>query len=159
VTSSAPRRSDARGIADFDGNGSDDLVWRRGTGALVVWLLDGGAPSATIDLAVDADVVGAGDFDGDGVAELALRDATGSVSRAAAERREPTLGPTDLADAGAFAAAGRSDLDDDGTEELVLANASAIRIAALPGDRAARARARSPWQLGAAAACPSPLPS
>ncbi len=131
-------------VADFDGNGSDDLVWRT-AGGLVAWLFAGGAPSTTIELAVDADVIGAGDFDGDGAAELALRDATGRVYVLHPNAAEPTLEPTDLADASAFGAVGAVDLDRDGSEELVLASASAIRIAGLPGGELLPLAPDSPW--------------
>src|SRR4029453_15388101 len=68
------------GIADFDANGSDDIAWRASTGALVLWMMDGGRATASVEVAlsIDSDVIGIGDFDGDGPAEVATRDPGGN---------------------------------------------------------------------------------
>ncbi len=56
-------------VADFDGDGGSDLLWRNtATGENVIWLMDGTAYRANAVLStVDADweIVGAGDFNGD----------------------------------------------------------------------------------------------
>ena len=138
------------GIADFDANGSDDIAWRASTGALVLWLIDHGSLAATVDVALPSlfDPIGAGDFDGNGVAEIALRNRNGTVYVVHPLIALPQLESTDLANASLWAPVGdASDLDGEGSDELVLATAGAIRIASLPGDQVMSLEPESPWQL------------
>lgn len=74
ATSLSPTR------VDFDGDGRSDLIWRHGgTGANLMWLMDGGArrsgsgslPSITN---LNWRMVNAADFDGDGKADILWRD-------------------------------------------------------------------------------------
>jgi hypothetical protein len=55
--------------------------------------------------------------------------------------------PTDLANTSLWAPVGAADLDGDGSDELALSTAGAIRIAALPGDQVLSLEPESPWQL------------
>ncbi len=137
------------GIADFDGNASDDVAWRATTGALVVWLMEGGSAGASVQVALPTDfqMIGAGDFDGSGAAELALRGPSGSVYLLHALATSPAFEATDLANALAWRTAGAVDLDRDGSEELVLVGTDAIRIAGLPGEELLALDPASPWQL------------
>ena len=137
------------GIADFDGNGSEDVAWRASTGALVIWLLDGGNLTATVEVALGSglDPIGAGDFDGDGVAEIALRSRNGTVYVVHPLIALPRLVSTDLANASLWTAVGAADLDGDGSDELVLATAGAIEIARLPGNQVLALEPESPWSL------------
>src|SRR5690606_37941812 len=65
-------------VADFDGNGTADIWWRRSTdSAVIIWLMNG-APIVTSQGqgVFDANewiVEGADDMDGDGDADLLLR--------------------------------------------------------------------------------------
>jgi VCBS repeat protein/acetyl xylan esterase AXE1 len=72
------------GTGDFNGDGRADLVWRnQETGAVVLWLLDGGTILARPELdtmPLTWEIVGTGDFNGDGRAELVWRNQeTGTV--------------------------------------------------------------------------------
>jgi FG-GAP-like repeat len=68
---------------DFNGDGKDDLIWRRGDGAFTEWLgqPNGGFVSndanAWTALPTSWRVVGSGDFDGDGRDDLIWRDDRG----------------------------------------------------------------------------------
>jgi hypothetical protein len=93
------------------------------------------------------DPIGAGDFEGNGVAEIALRNRNGTVYIVHPLVAAPQLESTDLANASLWAPVGDADLDGDGSDELVLATAGAIRIASLPGDQVTALETESPWQL------------
>jgi hypothetical protein len=137
------------GVADFDGNGSDDIAWRASTGSLVVWLMDGGNLSASVEVALPGGLVtiGVGDFDGNGQAEVALRSQNGTVYLVHPLVASPQLQSTDLTNAAIWTPVGHADLDSDGSDELVLATAGAIRIASLPGGQILAQEPESPWTL------------
>ena len=66
-------------VADFNGDGKADLLWRNNTtGANTLWHMDGGNQAATVALERIADtkwkVVGTGDYDGDGKADILWRN-------------------------------------------------------------------------------------
>jgi hypothetical protein len=67
-------------IADFDGNGNDDILWRNiSTGENYIYFMNGTTISSEgyIRSVVPAwTVVGAGDFDGDGKADILWRNAS-----------------------------------------------------------------------------------
>jgi hypothetical protein len=70
------------GTGDFDGDGFDDILWRKDTGDLAIWLMQG----ATIKQAhgfglihTDWSVALTGDFDFDGKSDILWRK-TGSVT-------------------------------------------------------------------------------
>jgi uncharacterized repeat protein (TIGR01451 family) len=72
-----------RPIADFDGDGHEDLLWRNTTtGAVVVWYMNGAtvANTATISPSRGADltwqIAGVGDFDGDAKPDIVWRNQT-----------------------------------------------------------------------------------
>jgi hypothetical protein len=135
-------------IADFDGNGSDDVAWRSATG-VSIWLTNGSGAAASVDvaLAADAAVIGAGDFDGNGSAELAVRTGVGDVLVLHPLAATPQLDATDFANALIWQPVAAGDLDGDGADELVLAMAGAIRIAAFPGGDVLALDFDSTWQL------------
>jgi hypothetical protein len=137
------------GIADFDGNGSDDIAWRASTGSLVVWLMNGGNLSASVEVALPGALVpiGVGDFDGNGQAEVALRSQNGTVYLVHPLAASPQLQSTDFTNAEIWTPVGHADLDSDGSDELVLATAGAIRIASLPGYQLLSLEPESPWTL------------
>ncbi len=73
------------GIADFDGDDNDDLLWQHGTtGQVYIWLLDGVTPYSTlqsggkegalISALSNYKLIGIGDFDGDGKSDLLWRN-------------------------------------------------------------------------------------
>jgi len=90
------------GTGDFDGDGYDDLLWRREDGLLTQWMgaitgFDGaGQPVHEVDLSWQ--VAGTGDFDGDGLDDILWRRGDGAVTN--------WLGTTD----GGFAANDRAAL-------------------------------------------------
>lgn len=137
------------GIADFDANGSDDIAWRASTGALVLWMMDGGRATASVEVAlsIDSDVIGIGDFDGDGPAEVATRDPGGNVFVIGPLAASPTFEAADLANMQGWTSMGAVDLERDRSDELVLVSAGAIRFAGLPGDQVVELDPDAPWQL------------
>lgn len=137
------------GIADFDANGSDDIAWRASTGALVLWMMDGGRATASVEVAlsIDFDVIGIGDFDGDGTAEVATRGPDGNVFGIGPLAAPPTFEATDLANMQGWTGVGAVDLELDRSDELVLVSAGAIRFAGLPGDQEVVLDPDAAWQL------------
>jgi plastocyanin len=81
----APVGTDYRivGTADFNGDGKTDVLWRHNTtGAVVLWLMNGTAPSASGPvLTVDNSwqIVGTGDYNADGKADIVWRHSSGTV--------------------------------------------------------------------------------
>jgi hypothetical protein len=111
--------------------------------------MDRGSLAASVEVALPEllDPIGAGDFDGNGNAEIALRSSDGTVFVVHPLVAQPQLESTDLADASPWAPVGDADLDADGSDELVLVTAAAIRIASLPGDQVLSLGSGSPWRL------------
>jgi hypothetical protein len=70
-----------QGVADLDGNGRDDIVWRNAaTGAISYWSYTGGDPRQlnirqinTTPVTLEWDLVGMGDLDADGDDDLIWR--------------------------------------------------------------------------------------
>jgi hypothetical protein len=135
------------GIDDFDGDGIDDIAWSQGGGMTTLWLMTAGGASASLEVALGADleILAAGDLDGDGVAELAVRNAGGELLLA--RPLAPALEPTGVADTSAWNSVGAADLDGDGGDDLALASAGALRIASFPGDATSVLDPASPWTL------------
>ena len=70
------------GVADFNGDGQADILWRHTSGAVVAWLMNGAtvASVATVGSASsDWSIVGVADFNGDGKADILWRHASGAV--------------------------------------------------------------------------------
>lgn len=69
------------GSADFDNNGSTDILWRNyTTGENVLWKMTGSKVNSTVSLKsipdVNWEVAGTGDFDGDGLTDILWRHGT-----------------------------------------------------------------------------------
>jgi glucose/arabinose dehydrogenase len=70
-------------VADFNGDGKADILWRNTNGATTVWLMDGGSVLTTVGLlGPDASwrVSHVGDFNGDGKADILWRNSNGAVT-------------------------------------------------------------------------------
>ncbi len=70
-------------IADFNGDGKADLLWRNTNGAVTVWLMNGSTVLSSIGLLgpnPDWRVSHVADFNGDGKADLLWRNTNGAVT-------------------------------------------------------------------------------
>ena len=74
------------GVGDFNGDGRDDLIWRRDDGAFTTWLAQpsGGFVSNDANswtmLPTSWQVVGTGDFNGDGRSDIVWRNTNGAFT-------------------------------------------------------------------------------
>ena len=67
------------GTGDFDGDGTDDLLWRHeSTGAVGMYAMGSGSPvwQGLGQSSFDWDIVGVGDYNGDGTDDILWRNAT-----------------------------------------------------------------------------------
>ena len=88
-------------VADFNGDGKQDLIYRNpNTGQTVMWLMDGTRILESTELRKSgskAEVVGVGDLDGDGQADLVWRNQTGEYEAWMMDGSELRYGPQPLA--------------------------------------------------------------
>ena len=71
------------GIGDFDGNGSNDLLWTNSSGGVAMWLMNGTQiMSAPIlgNVATNWQITQTGDYNGDGRTDIVWVDATGNIA-------------------------------------------------------------------------------
>ena len=77
------------GVADFNGDGKSDILWRCTSGALIDWTMNGPAITSSANVtsngaAVQPDasfsVAGIGDFDGDGKRDILWRSTSGVLA-------------------------------------------------------------------------------
>jgi glucose/arabinose dehydrogenase len=70
-------------IADFNGDGKADILWRNSNGAVTLWLMNGSTVVSTVGL-LGPDplwrVSHVGDFNGDGKSDLLWRNTSGAVT-------------------------------------------------------------------------------
>ncbi len=70
------------GIGDFDGNGSEDILWRDTSGNVSIWLMNGTSILSTTVLGnvpLTWTVAETGDYNGDGMTDILWTDNTGNV--------------------------------------------------------------------------------
>ena len=71
------------GIGDFDGNGSEDILWRDTSGNVGMWLMNGTSILSTAVLGampLTWTIAETGDYDGDGKTDILWIDGSGTVS-------------------------------------------------------------------------------
>jgi FG-GAP-like repeat/Kelch motif len=124
-----------QGLADFNGDGKPDILWRhQTTGQLYVWFMDGttqssGAfltPSAVVDAAWQ--VRGLADFDADGKVDILWHNTTSGqlyvwLMNGTAQASGTFLSPSSVANT-SWRVAELADFDGDGKADLLWRNAS-----------------------------------
>jgi len=124
------------GTGDFDGDGNDDVLWRRATGEVLAWYIDpaSSAPRGTryyglIDAAWK--ILATGDFDNDGYADILWRRDSGEVliwlldNSASGIRATASPG---VADPASWDFVGTGDFNRDGQLDLVWRNKVSGRV-------------------------------
>ena len=75
---------DRRAIADFNGDGKADILWRNTTtGETAIWFINGTTVTSTASVGTVPttwSIVATGDFNGDGKADIVWRDTSGNVA-------------------------------------------------------------------------------
>jgi chitodextrinase len=117
------------GVADFDGDGKADVLWRNSaTGENMLWLMNGGVIASGVAVKAIPDltwtVAGTDDFDGDGKADILWRNtATGQdtvwLMNGAAVRSSAAIWA--VADQ-SWSVAGTGDFDGDGKADILWRN-------------------------------------
>lgn len=135
------------GIADFDGDGNSDLLWRNLDGTVMLWTLARGTRIGEMQRGkpgLDWTISGVGDFDHDGKGDIVWRDSDGTVAIWFAGNGT-TVPPNyftrlgldwTLEGVGDFDGDGTSDLlwrHDDGTTAIWLMKAGQIAAQTEPG--------------------------
>ncbi len=79
-----PTNWSVAGVADFNGDGLGDILWRDTAGDYAIWLMNGATVTSAVGLGnvspTTWSVVGTGDFNGDGMADILWRDTSGDMS-------------------------------------------------------------------------------
>ncbi len=126
-------------IADFDGSGSADVLWRNSDGTLADWSMNGSSIVSSVaptsgGIAVKPDaswsVAGTGDFNGDSTADILWRNTSGEISEWQMNGAD-IIGSGDLTSGGvavkpdaSWSVAGVGDFDGDGKKDILWRNAS-----------------------------------
>ncbi|MBV9520160.1 MAG: VCBS repeat-containing protein [Hyphomicrobiales bacterium] len=131
------------GLGDFNGDGTNDLLWRNQSGTLVDWTMNGsqitssqtvtfGASPATPDSTWN--VAGIGDFNGDGKDDILWRNASGSLvdwtmngSQVTASQ-QVTLGGGAATPDASWSVAGIGDFNGDGKADILWRSANGSLI-------------------------------
>jgi hypothetical protein len=126
-------------IADFNGDGEADLLWRNTAGGLVEWTMQGSTITSSTEvtlngLAIRPDaswsVAGAGDFDGNGKADLLWRNAGGELvswlmnGSAIGSSADVSSGGSAVRPDASWSVAGVGDFNGDGKTDLLWRNTS-----------------------------------
>jgi chitodextrinase len=119
------------GVADFDGDGKTDILWRNGaSGANMLWIMNGGAIASAVAVNAMTDLTwtlaGTDDFDGDGKADILWRNTTSGqntvwLMNGAAVRSSSSIWA--VADLN-WSVAGTGDFNGDGKADILWRNAS-----------------------------------
>src|SRR5262245_43454914 len=86
-----------QGSGDFDGNGTDDIIWQADNGQVAMWLMDGTTPSfvggvGPFNPGADWQIKGVGAFDGDGKSDLVFQSqSSGQVAMWMMDGRDTTF--------------------------------------------------------------------
>ncbi len=122
------------GTADFNNDGSADLLWRQNTGALALWSMNGSAIGSSADVtyqgnavAPDASwsVAGTADFSGDRNADVLWRQSSGALAlwsmngASVTSSSALTYQGNQLAPDASWSVAGVGDFNGDGKADLV----------------------------------------
>ena len=70
------------GIGDFDGNGSEDILWRDTAGDVAIWLMNGTqfmTSTTFANVPLNWSIAQTGDYDGDGKTDILWLDTSGNV--------------------------------------------------------------------------------
>ena len=117
------------GVADFNGDGRDDLLLRHTAGGWSYYAMNGRrqipAASGPVDLprSLEWRLAGVGDFDGDGRVDVLLRHAEGGWRVHPMDGGHPAADPRDvpeLTPQTAWQVAGTGDFDGDGRDDVLL---------------------------------------
>jgi hypothetical protein len=117
-----------RVVADFNGNGTSDILWRNATtGQVIEWQMNGGVSLTTSNLLItdtNWTVVGTGDFNDDGTADILWRNAaTGAVMEWLMSNGTVSSNVGLLTDP-VWKIAGTGDFTGNGTDDILWRNAS-----------------------------------
>jgi hypothetical protein len=83
ISTTLPLTWAVAGIADFDGDGAADILWRDTSGQVSIWLMNGSTIASNWNIAnisTGWNIAGTGDFNGDIRADILWRDTAGNVA-------------------------------------------------------------------------------
>jgi hypothetical protein len=121
-------------VADFNGDGDADLLWRNTNGGLIEWTMRGSAITSSADITLhgstlrpDASwsIAGAADFDGNGKADLLWRNAGGELvswlmnGSAISASADVTSGGSAVRPDASWSVAGVGDFNGDGKADVL----------------------------------------
>ena len=131
------------GLGDFNGDGTNDFLWRNQNGTLVDWTMNGSQITASQAVTFGANpvapdnswnVAGIGDFNGDGKSDILWRNANGSLidwtmngSQVTASQ-QITLGGTATSPDSSWSVAGIGDFNGDGKSDVLWRNTNGSLI-------------------------------
>ena len=131
------------GLGDFNGDGTNDFLWRNQNGTLVDWTMNGSQITASQAVTFGANpvapdnswnVAGIGDFNGDGKSDILWRNTNGSLidwtmngSQVTASQ-QVTLGGSAAAPDSSWSVAGIGDFNGDGKSDVLWRNTNGSLI-------------------------------
>ena len=131
------------GLGDFNGDGTNDFLWRNQNGTLVDWTMNGSQITASQAVTFGANpvapdnswnVAGIGDFNGDGKSDILWRNTNGSLidwtmngSQVTASQ-QVTLGGSAASPDSSWSVAGIGDFNGDGKSDVLWRNTNGSLI-------------------------------